>query len=1184
MLRISLGHEAPPVDAASFFCVDDVSSTSYSPILSLSLPPATLQALSVATRGAFRLGGSIALWRWDDIAVWHALGLVPPTSGPASLQLSADRCALPRARTVAGSLLPRVLVATTDACEEDESAAFSPAAISPSTAGLAGEGGVSSDFTSYPAFLSRANTHYNVPKGSYCLCLLPTHRLGALPTVTAATAQLSGRAGWLTKALPSLGASAIPAAPGSEEGSHSPRAPTSWPSSPTFRFPVPAFPALASAPPSLLLPRLAALLSRAPLCAHSLLKARAAALGALPGGGGGAGGSGGGAGAGGRGGASADAVHTAIAAGGGAGGARGAAALEEEAPAGKSGAGGAVIVAIFAGPTAPAPEPTSSSSSSAPTLTSAASAAASWGPAEPSRRLQQAGLLRHWGVLSLPLPLPTPTPMPTPTPTPAPAPALSPSAGSAALVSVSAEADVAACVQQWHATLAAADAATNAASGDTSCGAAACTRLSPAAAAWARARVCLHSADPAGGPALATLLLGHLFPPSEAPPSEAHPSETSPSEASAAVGASGAPWARSGAGTGEGSAVAGVLLSGPSGTGKRWLVHALAAAAQAPVVTITYAALRARALTLTPALSGAPPSPNTAAATPAAAALAAAAASAPAPGAIGLDMGAAAHALLSAALARAAPRAVVLFDAAHEALPAATVAGADVAAATAALARCVSEFSASAGLRGARAVLVATTDAVGRVNGPARRSLFPAVVSLSLPGQRQRARALALALANTATASQLPMDEGLCRDVSALLRPAHASLSPGPEASAGEQGAQGEQDAVSRAASESLRGASLGDIVAVAEDACALARARAVATTRGQLVCVSRADVAAAAAHASALFLSRSPLSEPPDPARLRGFAPIVGLTEAKSALRQTLQWPLRHPRVFARLGLSAAPADPAAAAAAADADGAGAGASGGVLLYGPPGTGKTMLARACAAEFGLAMFSLSAAALLRAGVGDSERLLRRLFKAASATAPSVIVFDDIHSMFPAAAGDGDDEEGGNSLLSELLQLLDARVTAAAGAVFFVATAPAPAAVNASLLRAGRLERRVFLHLPGDRDRAAAALGLARDMGLLPHVPTPAEAAAAEAAEADEWGSAALAEIALASSGLSYAALTEAFSRAQQTAQERSFLLAHAPEAASLGEGVGGKEGVRVKDVIKALRKMRRTGFHRPKD
>jgi hypothetical protein len=59
-----------------------------------------------------------------------------------------------------------------------------------------------------------------------------------------------------------------------------------------------------------------------------------------------------------------------------------------------------------------------------------------------------------------------------------------------------------------------------------------------------------------------------------------------------------------------------------------------------------------------------------------------------------------------------------------------------------------------------------------------------------------------------------------------------------------------------------------------------------------------------------------------------------------------------------------------------------------GILLNGPPGTGKTTLAKVVANEAGLSFFSLQADEVISKWVGESEKNLTRLFKAAARAAP----------------------------------------------------------------------------------------------------------------------------------------------------------------------------------------------------
>ncbi|KAL0175465.1 hypothetical protein M9458_027795, partial [Cirrhinus mrigala] len=67
-------------------------------------------------------------------------------------------------------------------------------------------------------------------------------------------------------------------------------------------------------------------------------------------------------------------------------------------------------------------------------------------------------------------------------------------------------------------------------------------------------------------------------------------------------------------------------------------------------------------------------------------------------------------------------------------------------------------------------------------------------------------------------------------------------------------------------------------------------------------------------------------------------WSDIGGMEEVKLALKQAVEWPLRHPEAFSRLGITPPK---------------------GVLLYGPPGCSKTMIAKALANESQLNFLSI---------------------------------------------------------------------------------------------------------------------------------------------------------------------------------------------------------------------------------
>ncbi|MEM4516346.1 MAG: CDC48 family AAA ATPase, partial [Thermofilum sp.] len=106
----------------------------------------------------------------------------------------------------------------------------------------------------------------------------------------------------------------------------------------------------------------------------------------------------------------------------------------------------------------------------------------------------------------------------------------------------------------------------------------------------------------------------------------------------------------------------------------------------------------------------------------------------------------------------------------------------------------------------------------------------------------------------------------------------------------------------------------------------------------------------------------------------------IGGLEDVKQQLREAVEWPLKHPEAYERLGI-----DPPK----------------GILLYGPPGTGKTLLAKAVATESEANFVSIKGPEVYSKWVGESERAIRELFRKARQVAPSVVFIDEIDALAP---------------------------------------------------------------------------------------------------------------------------------------------------------------------------------------
>jgi transitional endoplasmic reticulum ATPase len=172
----------------------------------------------------------------------------------------------------------------------------------------------------------------------------------------------------------------------------------------------------------------------------------------------------------------------------------------------------------------------------------------------------------------------------------------------------------------------------------------------------------------------------------------------------------------------------------------------------------------------------------------------------------------------------------------------------------------------------------------------------------------------------------------------------------------------------------------------------------------------------------------------------------VGGLQEAKQALIESVDWPLKFPEAFESVGIRPPR---------------------GVLLYGLPGTGKTLLVRALATESNINFISIKGPELLSKWVGESERAVREVFRKARQAAPALIFFDEIDSIAPAR-GTGSETHITERVVSQFLTELDGLVELKD--VVVVAATNRPDLVDRSLLRPGRFDRLIYIPMP---DRTA---------------------------------------------------------------------------------------------------------------
>ena len=173
----------------------------------------------------------------------------------------------------------------------------------------------------------------------------------------------------------------------------------------------------------------------------------------------------------------------------------------------------------------------------------------------------------------------------------------------------------------------------------------------------------------------------------------------------------------------------------------------------------------------------------------------------------------------------------------------------------------------------------------------------------------------------------------------------------------------------------------------------------------------------------------------------------VGGLEKIKQELKEAVEWPLKYPDSFTRLGIRPPK---------------------GILLYGPPGCGKTLLAKAIAKESEANFIQIKGPSLLSMWVGKSEEGVRKIFERARQVSPCIIFFDEIDSL----AGKRGMEQGQkvtervlNQLLAEMDGIEDL------SNVIVIGATNRPDMLDSALLRPGRFDRILLISSPDKKGR-----------------------------------------------------------------------------------------------------------------
>ena len=190
-------------------------------------------------------------------------------------------------------------------------------------------------------------------------------------------------------------------------------------------------------------------------------------------------------------------------------------------------------------------------------------------------------------------------------------------------------------------------------------------------------------------------------------------------------------------------------------------------------------------------------------------------------------------------------------------------------------------------------------------------------------------------------------------------------------------------------------------------------------------------------------------------------WADVGGLTDVKQDLQEAVEWPIKKPEVFTKVGIRPPK---------------------GILLFGPPGCGKTMLARAVATESEANFISIKGPEVFSKWVGESEKAIREVFRRGRTAAPSIVFFDELDSVASrrgAGSGYGDASE---RVISQLLTEMDGIESLVN--VVVIGASNRPDMIDPAILRPGRFDRLIYVPAPDRATRLQTLKIHARNMPL----------------------------------------------------------------------------------------------------
>lgn len=174
----------------------------------------------------------------------------------------------------------------------------------------------------------------------------------------------------------------------------------------------------------------------------------------------------------------------------------------------------------------------------------------------------------------------------------------------------------------------------------------------------------------------------------------------------------------------------------------------------------------------------------------------------------------------------------------------------------------------------------------------------------------------------------------------------------------------------------------------------------------------------------------------------LRGFDCVAGMEELKALLINDVIDPLLNPEKFKKFKLSI---------------------PNGILLYGPPGCGKTFIVKKLAEELGYNLVELNPSSIATSYVHGAVGNIGKVFEMAKLQAPSIVFIDEIEGLIPKREELSSSADIKKEEINEFLLQLN---NAGENKVLVVGATNRPHMIDSAILRAGRMDKRIYVSPP----------------------------------------------------------------------------------------------------------------------